>query len=143
MQKPIELDDRVSVSDWLAPEDFADLAERGVTLVVNNRPDGEADDQMTAAQAAEIADRHGIDYRHVPVTMDTLSAADVDAFKAALDAADGKVHAHCRSGARSATLWAISEVCHRGRDRGAVREHAAARGVDCTPAMRWIERNVN
>lgn len=143
MQRLIDIDERISVSDWLAPEDFVDLADRGVTLVINNRPDGEAEGQMTASEAAEIARRHGIAYRHVPVTMDTLTEADVDAFKAALDSADGPVHAHCRSGARSATLWAISEVRHRGRDADAVRAQAASCGVDCTAAMRWLERTAD
>lgn len=138
MESLIELDSQLSVSDWLASEDFAELARRGVTLVVNNRPDGEAAGQMPAAEAAEIARRHGIAYRHIPVTMNALEPAHIDAFHAAREAADGKVHAHCRSGARSATLWAIAEVRHRGRDADAVRDHAASRGVDPRPALRWL-----
>lgn len=138
MQNLVELDSHLSVSDWLEPEDFGDLAERGVTLVVNNRPDGEASGQMSASEAAEVAARHGIAYRHIPVTMDALSADDVEAFHKARKEAGGKVHAHCRSGARSATLWAIAEVRHGGRDADTVREHAASRGVDARPALRWL-----
>lgn len=138
MQNLIELDSELSVSDWLTPDDFADLAASGVTLVVNNRPDGEAAGQMTAAEAADIAARHGIAYRHIPVTMDSLSADDIEAFHKAREDADGKVHAHCRSGARSATLWAIAEVRHRGRDASTVHEHAAARGVDVRAALGWL-----
>ena len=55
------VDDRVSVSGQLKPEDMAELAAAGFTAVVNNRPDGEAffgqpktADLRTAAESAGL-----------------------------------------------------------------------------------------
>lgn len=133
--------DRLSVSGQLAPADFAVLAERDVRLVINDRPDGEAPGQMAASQGAELAARAGIAYRHIPVRLPTLSRAEIDAFAESVEAEPGRVHAHCASGLRSATLWALSRVL-RGE---ATREEAAAwiasQGFDPSFGMAWLARN--
>ncbi len=40
-----QLDEKVLVSDQIRPEDVAALVGEGVTMLVNNRPDGEEPDQ--------------------------------------------------------------------------------------------------
>jgi len=40
-----QLDDRTLVCGQIRPEEVAGLAEHGVTMIVNNRPDGEDDGQ--------------------------------------------------------------------------------------------------
>jgi uncharacterized protein (TIGR01244 family) len=44
-----QLDDRTLVSGQIAPHEVAGLAEQGVTVLVNNRPDGEEPGQPMAA----------------------------------------------------------------------------------------------
>jgi uncharacterized protein (TIGR01244 family) len=44
-----QLDDRTMVSGQIAPEEVAGLAEHGITVIVNNRPDGEEPGQPLAA----------------------------------------------------------------------------------------------
>ena len=43
------LDDRLSASPQIAPEDMPAIAEAGYRSVVSNRPDGESPDQPSAA----------------------------------------------------------------------------------------------
>ena len=104
-----QLDDKTLVNGQIAPEDIPALKEAGVTLIVNNRPDGEdvgqpeSDDIEAAAKAA------GIDYRHVPIARG-MGPSDIEAMREAMHAAgDGKLFAFCRSGNRSTLAWAVAK----------------------------------
>src|SRR5271157_603827 len=100
----------LSAAGGLDRADIDALAQAGVRTIVNNRPDGEDPGQLPAAEARRIAEAHGVAYHHIPITAATLSRADVDAFAAALRDAPAPVVAHCRSGTRSALLWALTRL---------------------------------
>ena len=104
-----QLDDKTLVNGQIAPEDVPALKEMGVTLIVNNRPDGEdvgqpeSDDIEAAAKAA------GIEYRHVPIARG-MGPSDIEAMREAMHAAgEGKLFAFCRSGNRSTLAWAVAK----------------------------------
>jgi sulfide:quinone oxidoreductase len=100
-----------------------------VRTIINNRPDGEDPGQLPAAEARRIAELHGLVYHHIPITAATLSRADVDAFVAALRNGQAPVVAHCRSGTRSALLWALSRMRERAEPLALIAE-AARHGID-------------
>ena len=103
------LDDRTMVSGQVAPHEVAGLAEQGVTLLVNNRPDGEEPGQPLASEIEEAAVQAGIDYRFVPIIRG-IGPADVEAMQQALrEAQGGKLLAFCRSGTRSAFAVALAK----------------------------------
>ena len=109
-----KLDERASVSGQVAPDEVASLAEHGVTVLVNNRPDGEEPGQPLAADIEAAAEAAGIAYRYVPI-MRGIGPADVDAMQEALrDAEGGKLLAFCRSGTRSALALGLAK-----REQGA------------------------
>ena len=117
-----QLGDRSFVSGQIAPEEVARLTDHGVTMLVNNRPDGEEPGQPRAAEIEAAAAAAGIAYRFVPIIRG-IGPADVEEMQKALrDASDGKLLAFCRSGTRSA--FAVS-LAHR--EDGASREEIEAR----------------
>ncbi|HEX6741565.1 MAG TPA: TIGR01244 family sulfur transferase [Sphingomicrobium sp.] len=127
-----QLDDRTSVSGQLRPEEVAGLAEQGVTLLINNRPDGEEPDQPLAADIEGAAKAAGIEYRSVPIVRG-IGPADVDAMQEALRAAaDGQIIAFCRSGNRSALAWALA-MRAEGHSREDVETKVAAAGFNVAP----------
>ena len=104
-----QLDHRTLVSGQIAPHDVAGLAEQGVTLIVNNRPDGEEPNQPLAGDIEAAAAQAGIAYRFVPIIRG-IGPADIDAMQEALrDTGDGKLLAFCRSGTRSALTLALAK----------------------------------
>jgi uncharacterized protein (TIGR01244 family) len=112
-----QLDDRTLVSGQIAPDEVAGLAAHGVTVIVNNRPDGEEPGQPLAADIEEAAAKAGIPYHFVPIIRG-IGPADVDEMQKALrEAGDGKLLAFCRSGKRSALVCALVH-----REEGATRE---------------------
>jgi len=116
-----ELGNRTLVSGQIAPEEVAGLAGMGVTVLVNNRPDGEEPGQPMAADIEAAAEQAGIAYRFVPIIRG-IGPADVEAMQDAMQAAgDGKVLAFCRSGSRSAFACALAH-----REDGASSEEISA-----------------
>ena len=117
-----QLDDRTLVSGQIAPHEVAGLAAHGITVIVNNRPDGEEPGQPLAADIEAAAAQAGIPYHFVPIIRG-IGPADVDEMQKALrEAADGKLLAFCRSGKRSALVCALAQ-----REEGASREDVEQR----------------
>jgi uncharacterized protein (TIGR01244 family) len=126
------LDDRTSVSGQLRPEEIAGLAERGTSMVVNNRRDGEEPGQPLAADIEAAAEAAGLSYRHVPIIRG-IGPADVAAMRDALRAAgDGQTLAFCRSGNRSALAWALA-MREDGASAEEIAQKVTAAGFDVTP----------
>jgi len=119
----------LSVTGRLDRPDIEQLARTGVRTIINNRPDGEDQGQLSAVEAQRIAEAHGLAYHHIPITAATLSRADVDAFAAALRDAPAPAIAHCRSGTRSTLLWALVRM-REGADPLALVAEAARHGID-------------
>jgi uncharacterized protein (TIGR01244 family) len=104
-----QLCDKVLVSGQIAPNEIAGLAEQGVTVLVNNRPDGEEPGQPRASEIEEAAAAAGISYRFVPIIRG-IGPADVESMQEALrETGDGKMLAFCRSGTRSALTLAVAQ----------------------------------
>ena len=127
-----QLDATTLVSGQVAPHEVAGLAEQGVTLLVNNRPDGEEAGQPLASEIEDAAAAAGIDYRFVPIIRG-IGPADVEAMQDALGAAgEGKVLAFCRSGTRSALTWALARR-GEGVSREEVEQKVSEAGFNVAP----------
>lgn len=97
----------LSVSAQIQVSDIAAISQHGFTAIISNRPDNESDDQPPSSALAEEASRQNIAFHELPVVAGKLSEADVKAFTAAMMEIRGPVLAFCRTGTRSATLWAL------------------------------------
>ena len=127
-----QLDDRTLVSGQIAPHEVAGLAEHGITVIVNNRPDGEEPGQPLAADIEAAAAEAGIPYHFVPIIRG-IGPADVEAMQQALrDTSDGKLLAFCRSGTRSAFAVALAKR-EEGASADEVSDCLVAAGFDPSP----------
>lgn len=128
----------LAVAPQLALEDLATLKEAGFATVINNRPDDESPDQPPSAALEAEARRLGLDYRHVPVVSGAMTMDDVAAFDAALSDAQAPALAFCRSGTRSATLWAFTQAGVRDPDE--ILSVAGSAGYDLSGLRPYLER---
>ena len=104
------INDHVSVSPQIGPDDLPALKALGFTAIINNRPDGESPDQPSSATMQAAAEKAGIAYHFIPLGRDGVSSQMVEETEAALEGSTGPVLAFCRSGTRSTTLWALSQA---------------------------------
>lgn len=138
MTRLIPLDSTTFVAGQIRPEDVAAVAATGVTMIVNNRPDGEEPGQPAGDEIHRAAEAAGLAYRHIPVS-GGIATAQVEAMADALDAADGRLLAFCRSGTRSTHLWALARA-NRGADGDALIAQALAGGYDLSSIRDWLIR---
>jgi sulfide:quinone oxidoreductase len=132
MPMPIKpLTDTLSVSPQIAPGELAALAAQGFRSVINNRPDGEEPAQPGSDAMAQAAQAAGLAYRYIPVVPGQLQDEQVAAFADALATLPGPTLAFCRTGTRSATLWALQAARQQPVD--AVLARTAAAGYDLSP----------
>ena len=110
----------------------------GVSLIVNNRPEGESPDQVPGAEIEAAARAAGMGYVAIPITHAGFSEPQVQAMAAALEGASGPVLAYCRSGTRSTLLWALAEAS-RGADPDELAAAAAAAGYDVSPIRSLLD----
>ena len=104
-----QLDDNTLVGGQIAPGDVAELVALGVTMIVNNRPDGEDTGQPTSDEIEAAAKEAGVEYRHVPIARG-LGPSDIEAMREAMHSVgEGKLFAFCRSGNRSTLAWAVAK----------------------------------
>ena len=124
-----KVSDRFSVSGQLEPEAVPALAASGVRTLICNRPDREAPDQPERAAIEQRARELGMQVHYLPVVHDTIDGRNVEDFAALLDGAAFPVHAWCRSGLRSITLWSLAQI-RAGGDPAAQIEQATKLGFD-------------
>lgn len=104
------INDQVSVSPQISPDDIPAIKAAGFRTIINNRPDGEAPDQPDSATMEAAAKAAGLGYHYIPLGREGVSPEMVEETRAALEGSDGPVLAYCRSGTRSTTLWALSQA---------------------------------
>ncbi len=122
----------IMVAPQISVDAVAEAKAAGVALIINNRPEGESDDQIAGADIEAAARAAGMDYIAIPITHSGFSQPQVMAMVAALQGAKGKILAYCRSGTRSTLLWALAESA-QGGDPDALTNMAAKAGYDVSP----------
>ncbi len=125
----VQLSDQVWASPQIGVAEVGEAAAQGIGLIINNRPEGESDDQTCGSDIAAAAHAAGIAYVAIPVTHAGFSEPQVSAMAAALGDTAVPVLAYCRSGTRSTLLWALAEAS-RGADPGELARQAAHAGYD-------------
>ncbi len=124
-----------SVTPQIAAADVPALAAEGFRSVICNRPDGERADQPNHAEIAAACAEKGMQLAYLPVESGKVGDADVRSFADTIDTLQKPVIGYCRSGTRSATLWALDES-RRGTPVPGILAAAKQAGFDLNGAVR-------
>jgi len=122
-----KINEQVSVSPQISVEDVATIKAAGFTTIVNNRPDGESEDQTPSAVIRAEAEAQGLKFIEIPMGREGVSPDMISGTQAALENGE-QVFCYCRSGTRSTTLWALSQAGKM--DAKEIIEAAANAGYD-------------
>jgi len=119
-------------SPQIDPADITDAAALGVTLIINNRPDGESPSEPQGPEIEIAARKAGMDYLSIPIDHAGFGEPQVKAMQEALAKVQGKVLAYCRSGTRSTLLWSLAQA-RSGIDPDVIATAAHNAGYDVAP----------
>jgi len=135
--QPKSLTPMLAADGQIALADLPGLAKQGFRAVICNRPDGETADQPTFAEIAAAAREAGLEALHLPVVSGRVSDTQAAEFAAALARLPAPVLAYCRTGTRSATLWALAEAA-QGTPAHGILGDAKRAGYDLSGVTRRI-----
>ncbi|MFY7836049.1 MAG: TIGR01244 family sulfur transferase [Novosphingobium sp.] len=134
-----KIDEKTYASPQIGIAEVAYAKALGIGLIVNNRPEGEADDQTPGADIENAAREAGIDYIAIPVSHAGFSMPQVEAMQQALaKAGEAPVLAYCRSGTRSTLLWALAQA-RSGINPDEIAAKAAGAGYDIGPIRATVD----
>lgn len=97
-----------AVSPQITVEDVAQLKDAGFGTVICNRPDHEVQSRYQADAIRSAVEAAGLSFVDNPVEAGEMTQANVDTQRAAVVGAQAPVFAYCRSGNRSAVVWALA-----------------------------------
>ena len=128
------LDDNFFIAGQIFPEDFVKFSESGITLIINNRPDGEEIGILAVDEAEKLAEQCNIQYLYLPMANGQPLPEDlIPSMQLALaeqKSTGGKVLAHCRTGTRSSFLWGLIQILNGEKTAEQVLELSAQAGIN-------------
>jgi uncharacterized protein (TIGR01244 family) len=130
------LDEKVMIAGQIQPGDVAGLKDEGVSMIVCNRPDDEEPGQPSAAEIERAAEAAGLQFRNIPIARG-IGPSDATSMEEAIEAADGKILSYCRTGHRSALVWAVARR-NQGVSVEELEKAAAQAGVGLTPVAHLL-----
>ncbi|MDB5526507.1 MAG: blh [Rhizobium sp.] len=133
-----QITDRLWVSSQPDVEDFKSYRDQGFLSLVNVRPEGEEQSQPGNDVERRASESAGLDYTFIPVSMTSITEADIQAFGRAMTEASGKVLAHCKSGTRALILYVLGEVIDGRMKDTEVLDYGRKRGFDVSMAETWL-----
>jgi uncharacterized protein (TIGR01244 family) len=94
---------RVSVGEQPRQSDLEELKKDGVTTVVNLRL-AEEDSPLSPAEERAVAEKLGLQYHHLPISLDKLDIDQVKLLRKILRNSQGPVFVHCGMGQRACSF---------------------------------------
>ena len=101
MRKVISSD--LSAGTQPSESDLEKMKADGVTTVVNLRVEGE-ESSLTPAEERAVAERLGLEYHHLPISLSNLNETQVKELRKILSDSPGPVFVHCGLGQRACSL---------------------------------------
>ena len=105
-----QLNDNIYISDQVNIIDIEILSQMGIKSIINNRPDNEADGQPSSNELMQAARLVNIDYYYLPITPDKYPVKKTEELTILLNSTKKPTVMFCRTGNRSANLWALAQV---------------------------------
>ena len=140
------LDDNFFIAGQLNAKDFATAKDNDISLIINNRPDGEEIGILPVAEAQQLAEQHNMQYLHLPMANGQPLPEDlIPTMATALaeqEAANGKVLAHCRTGTRSSFLWGMIQIMKGEKSAEQIIQLGAQAGINLAgfaPVLQSLE----
>jgi len=143
MLKPAKLSDNFSSNMQIAVSDLSAVKALGFLTVINNRPDGEENDQPSNADFADAAAELGLEYYFIPINLNTIGEAEIDKMQSVLANSSAPVFSFCRTGNRCTILWSILSIRQDVEHIEKYLEQAANAGFDMYKQLPLIRRFID
>ena len=125
MDKFKELKDGMLIGPQPTEQDLQEAKQQGIKTVIDFRMSSE-----TPTPNAELVAKSGLDYSSVPVDKASLNTNQIDELDRVMQEKPGPYLIHCATGARAATILALSKAKKHHWDAERTFQEARAMGYD-------------
>lgn len=105
-----KISDHVFVTAQLQPKQIRNLNPKGIKILVDLRPDGEAKDQPSSTDMMNAAELQGLEFFYIPVPHENIPEKAVTALRDALFATNQSALLYYRTGRRAVRTFALVEA---------------------------------
>jgi len=135
-----DLSETLKVSGQLGLDDIGRVADTGISVIINNRPDGEEASQPPNALLEARAGELGIQWHYIPFSGSGLTMDIVLTMAHALADRTAGTLMFCRTGTRSTNLWALASALEAQATTTDIIAAAAAAGYDLRGMQAVLEQ---
>lgn len=135
-----QLDTDIKVGGLVDEAQIDEAAAAGVTLIINNLPDGETPGRPDSSHYKAYAESKGINWFENPLVGGQLTPDHISKTIEALATTDGEKLAFCRSGMRSTMLWGLAKAAKDVLTTDEIINKAAEAGYDLAPQRPLFEQ---
>jgi uncharacterized protein (TIGR01244 family) len=144
-QIQIQIDDQITVGGQPDAQQLEQLARDGFQTIVNMQTAGEEDQPLSPREVGDKVRQLGLQYKHFPVSRETMSPGRVDQFREMLTHCATPVFVHCSSGQRSGAFVVMDRAVKQGWMADETLAQADSMGFECdvpeikTMVTRYVE----
>lgn len=131
MQERIKLNDQITVGAQPTEEQLGELQRSGCKTVINLRTAGEDEQPLSPEAEGERVRAQGMEYRHLPVSIEAMGPELVDRFREEIEAVPGPVFVHCKSGMRAGAFSMMHLAVEQGWSGEDTLQKAEQMGFEC------------
>jgi uncharacterized protein (TIGR01244 family) len=131
MAEKMKINDQVTVGPQPSAEEIKQLNQQGFKALVNFRTDGEDEQPLSPKAESEKVKSAGMEYLHVPVSMESMGPELVDQFREKYAELPKPVFAHCKSGKRAGAMVMMHMAVEQGMSGEQTLRKAEEMGFEC------------
>lgn len=135
-----KLNDRLSLSPQIAPEQAAEIAAAGFRTVICNRPDAENPPELHAARLRDALESAGVTFHELPFDGASMTPQVIDDLRTLIAESDAPVLAYCRTGTRCANAWALGQAGYQPPED--IVATAASAGYDVSGLTPYLGQKI-
>ena len=149
MSQRMKLNENITVGPQPSADEINALPSSGFKSVVNFRTAGEDEQTLSPDDEGEKVRAAGMQYLHVPVSMDSMNQSKVDAFREKLKALPTPIFAHCKSGKRAGAMTMMHVAVEQDMSGEQALQKAEEMGFECdVPELKdfvksYVDDNTN
>lgn len=145
MSNRMKLTDDITVGPQPTESEIKSLPAEGFMSVVNFRTTGEEGQPLSPDDELQRVHEAGMNYLHVPVSMDGMDQSKVDSFREQFASLPKPVFAHCKSGKRAGAMTMMHMAVEHGMTGEQALQKAEEMGFECDKPelMQFVKSYIN
>lgn len=131
MPNRMQFNEQLTVGPQPSEDELKSLRSEGFKSIINFRTDGEDEQPMSPKSEGEKVEALGLNYLHVPVSMDAIDESKVDRFREQYESLPKPVFAHCKSGKRAGAMMMMHTAVEQDMSGEQALDKAREMGFEC------------